>query len=87
MTIYTRRGSEVTAVLAACGEHRVHQSEPMTLILVRIDYDDKRTVFTYKFRETLKATGGSQEIDAAIATAPKVQLTDHALKRAIDDAE
>lgn len=87
--IYHRFGSQVEIVGNAGLRYsgRKAQGEPIMLTLVRVKYENGSREHSYQWAETLKADNGFWELDAAIKSAPVLDLTTAELTSAKKEAE
>ncbi len=85
--IFSCWGTPLTP-LAYCGKHeRKAYPAPMMLVRVRFNYPDMAPETGYVYAHTLKADGGLNEIEDAIADLPEVELAGAELQEALRDAE
>jgi len=84
MAIYSNFGCEIE-INGYCGKHKPRNGSMMTADLVRaFRKDDGAT--RYYFTAYLRADGGINAIDDAVAAAPKIELTGAELRTAIEQA-
>lgn len=83
MAIVDRFGNGVR-ITAYCGKHEIPGTKAQCVLIRSVDLEGMEWHY---FARSLKATGGPQEIDAAVDAAPEITLDAPTLKRAIAQAE